>query len=387
MNKLLLTFIGFSSIIWGVSCCNDQEDLNNILIEKNKNDFASRATTNNIANFDPLSEISNIPVNIVNVGNTKNKYLSCNSTGQTVKLASSDDGSNRQRWYIKNKSAIQLVGGNSMCSSDNYVYITAPINTVPSTPSIGIGSQYPISTMGFVKVSDGIYQIANYPQTTIGGSTASEISYLQSKSTTGSNLEFNTGTGDLSKWQIYPAGDFNIVDIDYTEYDGGSLTESPESVTTRVLDNPTSIPATRTFTDEITVEETSKYSAAEGISFGTTFSITTPIGGPGDPTSGSVTMGQSASKSWTFTFETTQKNSRKMSDTFSVTVPAYTKYTVTTYVRKYHMNIKYVATLEDANGNRFRVKGIWTGTSAYEIYQKCTEGSTGTTFILNQEEK
>lgn len=50
--------------------------------------------------FDPLDQLTGIPVNIVNVGNTKNKYLSAQSSGNKIVLASKDDGSLRQRWFI-----------------------------------------------------------------------------------------------------------------------------------------------------------------------------------------------------------------------------------------------------------------------------------------------
>lgn len=65
----------------------------------------SRATQN-IADFDPIKELENIPVNIMNVGNSRNKFLSCTEKGDKVDLYKKDDGSLRQRWYLKNGNLI-----------------------------------------------------------------------------------------------------------------------------------------------------------------------------------------------------------------------------------------------------------------------------------------
>lgn len=81
--------------------------------------------------------------------------------------------------------------------------------------------------------------------------------------------------------------------------------------------------------------------------------------------------------SWSYTQETTQTKTTTRTDNFKVTIPAYTKYTVTTYINQYSMNIKYVATLRATNGKEFKVKGTWSGTSCYEMFQKVKEEKTG----------
>jgi len=86
--------------------------------------------------------------------------------------------------------------------------------------------------------------------------------------------------------------------------------------------------------------------------------------------------------SWSYTQETTQTKTTTRTDNFKVTIPAYTKYTVTTYINQYSMNIKYVATLRATNGKEFKVKGTWSGTSCYEMFQKVKEEKTGKTFIV-----
>ena len=63
------------------------------------------------ANFDPLDQLVDIPVNVLNIGNTQNRYLSAQPSGNIVLLYNKDDGSLRQRWFIKRKRLI-LSGGN-----------------------------------------------------------------------------------------------------------------------------------------------------------------------------------------------------------------------------------------------------------------------------------
>lgn len=392
MKKILLLLSVFALF----SC--EQEELDG-LVESSKAKVEQKAAVENraasstIADFDPVGQLDGIPVNILNVGNTKNKYLSCVENGTKVDLYNKDDGSLRQRWYIKN-GAIQLVGGNSK-SSETDIYISSAFT------SIG-GSAYPL--LLFKNVSIGVVDIPSYNWNSIGTSyyniTAggglfpsdiNPLQYFQSESSTGTSLKFTvTNPGALAQWEIKPIGDFEIVDVTYVPYTGGKLDSIPQQVSIRIVNNSTSsIPLEKSFTDVIEVVETSRFSKTEGVSFTTSIATTRPLAGPGEPSkdnNGSVTITNSMTNSWTFTQETTQTKKSTRTDNFKVTVPPYTKYTVITYINQYAMNIKYVATLRATNGKEFKVKGIWSGTQCYEMYQDIKEENTGKTFRIYGED-
>lgn len=105
MKKIALLLVGLLVMF---SC--EQEDWNGI-VDSNTTQVQTRATTS-IADFDPIAELANVPVNVINVGNTKYKYLTVGPTGKDVWLTETDDGSMRQRWYLKGGNLV-LVGGNS----------------------------------------------------------------------------------------------------------------------------------------------------------------------------------------------------------------------------------------------------------------------------------
>ena len=100
MKKILLVL----SVFVLLSC--EQEDLNNLVdnskVETGQQSAVKGRAASTIADFDPITELKDIPVNIINVGNTKNKYLSCVKDGNKVDLYNKDDNSLRQRWYINN---------------------------------------------------------------------------------------------------------------------------------------------------------------------------------------------------------------------------------------------------------------------------------------------
>ena len=67
MKKIALLLVGLLVMF---SC--EQEDWNGI-VDSNTTQVQTRATTS-IADFDPIAELANVPVNVINVGNTKYKY-------------------------------------------------------------------------------------------------------------------------------------------------------------------------------------------------------------------------------------------------------------------------------------------------------------------------
>lgn len=344
----------------------------------------SRATQN-IADFNPIKELENIPVNIMNVGNTRNRFLSCTEKGDKVDLYKKDDGSLRQRWYLSN-FGIVLVGGHAGGTRPNSVYVITPKADTPIISESMDGM--PICAYNFVPEGSSYYKIKAIGQLQGGGLGGGIISspstYLQAESSTGTSLKFKeSATSNLALWEMQPVGDFEVVNIEYTQYDGGGISLLPITVTHRTVENTTSSIVHRGYTETTQVTETSRFSKTEGVSITTSTSLTKPVGGPGEPNEGSMTVNTSATSSWSFLQETTQTKVSTRTETFSVDVPPYTSYRITTMLKQYNMNIKYVATLrEGVTGKMFKVKGTWTGTQVYDMYDLVEDLSTGRTFEI-----
>lgn len=383
MKKILLLL----SVFVLFSC--EQEDLINLVdnskVETGQQSAVKGRAASTIADFNPIDELKDIPVNIINVGNTKNKYLSCVKDGNKVDLYNKDDNSLRQRWYINN-GGIYLVGGHNLSNAKTISIFTSgfgqetspvlTLYTTPSNPWEGFSLSYQ-----WLSVGASYYNIVAYP---LGSPNITK--YMQSETNTSSSLLFKTAnTGALAQWEIKPVGDFELLEIAYAPYTGGKLDSIPQKVSITTVDNSeSSTPVERSFTETVQVTETSRFSKTEGVSFTSRISSTHSLAGPGEPkeNAGTITIDNSMTTSWSYTQETTQTKTSTRTDNFKVTVPAYTKYTVTTYINQYAMNIKYVATLRATNGKEFKVKGTWSGTSCYEMYQKVQEVKTGKAFIV-----
>ena len=74
MKKICLLLVGVLALF---SC--EQEELGDF-IDNDLTQLQTRAASS-IADFDPISELVEIPVNILNVGNVRQKYLSCEAKG------------------------------------------------------------------------------------------------------------------------------------------------------------------------------------------------------------------------------------------------------------------------------------------------------------------
>ena len=103
MKKISLLLVGVLALF---SC--EQEELDNFVESSGVGQVMTRAIGSS-ADFDPISELAEIPVNILNIGNSKQKYLTCKEKGTEICLTDKDDGSLRQRWYLKYGSITNLL--------------------------------------------------------------------------------------------------------------------------------------------------------------------------------------------------------------------------------------------------------------------------------------
>lgn len=178
MKKIALLLVGLLAMF---SC--EQEDWNGV-VDSDTTQVQTRATTS-IADFDPILELYYIPVNIMNVGNTSRRYLSCEPSGTAVVLYTEDDGSMRQRWGTA-LGRITLMGGN-----DSFNVTLPPGFAVEMFPNSLAGETYPNLTViynryvhSFEFTNKGNYYIS----ATLDTPERSKV-YLQSDTRSGSDLK------------------------------------------------------------------------------------------------------------------------------------------------------------------------------------------------------
>lgn len=339
----------------------------------------TRATTSSISDFDPLSELRGIPLNIISVENTKNKYLSAKTSGDDVVLYNRDDGSGRQRWYYE-AGLIVLKKGNDRCGQGTRM-------TLMGTPVLGaIGGGIPKdpilanttaailpSVPTLVPVNDQEYVLDwpsyQYPNL--------RHFYIEPKSTKSEELtirERNSGVyDDYYHWTVAPVGTFRLVKMEYeqsAEYNDYVNAEPKFCKGFNISDSPLNLEQTVKITEKI--EETSSFSETYGISTqtqsGSNWSFEVPLVhiGFGGNVSSTVTSTEEVNFSESDSHEIT------VEETFTVKVPPHTPCRIEILQMTYRAGITYVATLEktdgDEKGKQFRIKGRWNGVVCSELY-------------------
>ena len=337
--------------------------------------------TSSIADFNPISEIGEIPVNIMNVGNTRNKYLSCVAKGTKVDLYNKDDGSLRQRWYI-NAGEIVLAGGNSsislpmggrICVGGSIPGYSYPFLTVITPPYFSLYT---------FTLSGNYYYIRDFP--TLMGEWGVYGRYLQSNSTTGSDLSYKeTNPGALALWEIIPVGEYEIVDLQYVRTSVDNITPKEVICARDEYQNSSSSTVTWDYTVTTKYSESSNFSKTEGVS--ATISAGLHVGlpnllGKDGILDFNTSIQQQSNKSWNYGNSSTREVTETR--TGHIPVPANTTMRLEATIVMYEGNVTYVATLRKIGDNKtFRVKGKWTGTSfsmfKAKTYNVSTNASLG----------
>lgn len=339
----------------------------------------TRATTSSISDFDPLSELSGIPLNIISVENTKNKYLSAKISDNDVVLYNRDDGSGRQRWYYE-AGLIVLRKGNDRCGQGTRM-------TLMGTPVLGaIGGGIPkdpilVNTTAailpsvptLVPVNDQEYVLDwpsyQYPNL--------RHFYIEPKSTKSEELtirERNSGVyDDYYHWTVAPVGTFRLVKMEYeksAEYNDYVYAQPRLCKSYVFNDSPILTEQTLEVSGEIT--ENSSFSEAYGISTqtqsGSNWNFTVPLVSIGF--GGNVSSTTTSSENVSFSESTT--NHVKITETFKATIPPHTPCRIEILKMTYSGGLTYVATLEktdgDEKGKQFRIKGRWSGVVCSDLY-------------------
>ena len=358
MKKITLLLVGLLAMF---AC--EQEELEGI-VKSDTEQVQTRAATS-IADFNPLTEVANIPVNIINMGSAKYKYLTAGSTivGEPVWLAEGDDGSMKQRWYVRNGNIVLAMGNDA-------------INVTPKTggdyPVLGLAS--PFMRSPFISYNGVFYNIQGFlPKMGIGYDF---VGYLQAKDENSSDLKYRPDNSSaISRWKIVPVGEYRIVNMEYVETAGDFINRKDQSIDGAIVPNTS---ATQEIEHSISISKTarekSSFTEAEGISTheGSSFNlnlglkvgiVNIGVGG---------TIDNSTTSSRTVTYGTEEEYTVNVTQTFKIIIPPMTTYRIEVLKMSYDASVTYVATLEKMDGNdkghRFKIKGKWDGIVTTDLY-------------------
>ena len=358
MKKISLLLVGLLAMF---AC--EQEELEGI-VKSDTEQVQTRAATS-IADFNPLTEVANIPVNIINMGSAKYKYLTAGSTivGDPVWLAEGDDGSMKQRWYVRNGNIVLAMGNDA-------------INVTPKTggdyPVLGLAS--PFMRSPFISYNGVFYNIQGFlPKMGIGYDF---VGYLQAKDENSSDLKYRPDNSSaISRWKIVPVGEYRIVNMEYVETAGDFINRKDQSIDGAIVPNTS---ATQEIEHSISISKTarekSSFTEAEGISTheGSSFNlnlglkvgiVNIGVGG---------TIDNSTTSSRTVTYGTEEEYTVNVTQTFKIIIPPMTTYRIEVLKMSYDASVTYVATLEKMDGNdkghRFKIKGKWDGIVTTDLY-------------------
>lgn len=376
MKKILLLLSVFALF----SC--EQEELDGSVLYGEKQ---VKTTSRAVDSFNLLRELEGIPVNILNVGNIKNKYLSCAKKGTTVDLYNQDDGSLRQRWYIKNSNSIYLVGGHENSSKYPIVKIAPADRTEEPRPFLGfaymsVDFDYTWNEVG------GYYNIKILPPLgpSLDGSVWPQKElFLQSESNSGTSLRFKASNpGELAQWAIAPVGSFKIKDIEYIQQAATDVIRRDQVVATDVCENDRDEDIIYHFSVSGGYSESSEFNQSKSISTKITTEVS--VGIP-NIIGGKATGEQDSSKTWSY--GESKNKTYSIQRTIDIPIKKRSTMALEALMESYDVDILYIATLQDVTDERrtFKVKGRWSGQKACtlytRVYDKYTKALMGTYFF------
>lgn len=381
MKKLGLLLIGVLTLF---AC--EQEELDNF-VNSDVNQVQTRAASS-IADFNPIVELEDVLINILNVGNTSNKYLSCESSGSKMMLCPNDEGNGRQRWYLR-YGRITSAGGNNNVNENTYGIVCPDKYMSPDVPTYAYLSFCPKnifspSTMGLTvsslnddKYTLGFISMGAFPLT---------IYYLQSQKTTGDSMDFTTSNKmtNLSQWQIVPVGEYELVDIQYVRTTVDNFEPTEMVCDHDEYTNESLSVDTWNYSFSITYTEKSNFSKMEGTSVSVSqgLSVGLPnVLGQNSSIGFNSSIQQQTNRSWTYGTE----DKKDITKTRTAQIPVKPGETVRleAYMTMYKGSMTYVATLRRIGDFKtFRVKGKWTGECFSSFNARTYRAKTGA--LLNE---
>lgn len=355
-------------------------------------------TATTLSDFDPVKELIGLPLNVVHAKNSTYKYLSCEKSGNRVNLATKDDGTGCQRWYLRDFGPLYkypflvLQKGNSLCDKGLPVVISADdpnLNernyphiypNVPNYPILKVADPLPLPGSGF-----GNFFRFNEKSLYISWGQMLSNAYVAKMS----NLQALADSPDLSycpwdevlnsnencEWIIVPVGDYKVVDVKYEKVASSGDYIIPKSVYCGgvvIGDLPGSV--TRTVSVSKTFESTSKFTETSGVStqyqssFGWSLGANVSmvhIGINGD-------INNSMANEQLVSYETTDRNTTTIEESYTLEFAPHSPCRVEIFKMTYNASLTYILTLEkvggESSGKRFRIKGKWDGIVLSDLY-------------------
>ncbi|WP_300601515.1 ETX/MTX2 family pore-forming toxin [Niabella sp.] len=193
-------------------------------------------------------------------------------------------------------------------------------------------------------------------------------------SLTGDNIYASTAysTG-RQEFEIRPADEFEIVDIEYFNDAYATVSQQPDFITQWFYSNNTSIQQSMSTSFSQRATQTSSFSQTTGgsLTLSVNLNVKVPFFNGGIQTT--VSANHSA------TYGKTETNEDAQTYNFPINVAPRTSVTATATVGRYLINMKYKATLRGINtGKLLTVDGTWEGISCTDVKVALVEKSLDT---------
>lgn len=397
------TFVFFSLPFFLFSCTTDLLEQENTIVNNSENiELLTRAGD---IDFNPLSELKDIPVYIINTGNTQNQYLTAHMPDNPedphaiceIDITQKNDTnpSYSKQWNITANSYLRSA---MATSCDIYIaeeshtyagpiaahmYLQPADPTKPETRPITSTTNSPYSTFYCTPISGTPYYTLSNIYSTGGGIMRSSMNtlYLQSSGKTGNAAKFSTqNNSQLSKWSIQPVGEYEVVNIQYMKTAEDIFTRSDQVVYKTTIKNDRNTDITYHLTISGNYSESTTSSQTEGVTV--SVSQTSKIGLPIISAEGSVSSSETTSKTWSF--GETEDKTLSINHTLDIPMPPHTDSIVDAYMVSHTGTVSFIATLKKIDSNKqFRVKGKWTGVTVSEFHCEARDIKNGS--ILKSE--
>lgn len=358
----------------------EQEDLS--VINEKGVESSSVETKATISVPSLIEQIDGMPVNfILSDGvNHSNRYLSASSKNRYVELASGDDKSGRQQWIIKKRSvpgspfvvrSISAAGG--VYNNLKYLSFTQENNKNMAVllPSNGeMASTWSVFGLN----NPSLYSI-------LVGYMLNSLT-LCAESRDGRRVVLEEATSppghDRGRWEISPVEDLELIDVKYSYVSTDKFQLKPLFLERRVFNNLSAVEDKDNITITQTVSESSTFSKVEGLTLTNKISSSINVGLP-LISGGNINVDQTTAKTWNYTESHTETKTRQITDTYSLSIPAYSKVTLEIYAVSYEMDLTYIAILRNLSHTRtLTVRGRWSGLQVTELsYNKVITGPDG----------
>lgn len=353
--------------VFALVSCEQEEVWCELQIEGDKNEMPITRSASDIPAA--LEQLEGIPVNIKSA--YSKKYFSVISDDGKIALSNSDDGSLRQRWFIKRDWF-------SM-----YPYMITPLYRFNNFSN-------PIVVMGYFRggkygpfvdetiVKQGVFSISNFdsygfyfctmqegglpPPGTIIDPLRMKI-YMQPVSLNSNELTIddNYYKGDQVKWEIIPVDEFRIEDITYDLTTDDNLSVIPVQIANKTLVNDTDLPATRVISFQETVTNESSFSETEELRVNVSTSTSAKVG-LATFFEGNFSMSASVDKTWNYTVGGKETKSYTISESITQEIPPRTTIKAELIATKYDADLTYIAKMYGINtGKTIYLKGKWKG--------------------------